>query len=70
MLKLINVFIINLQIFAYKYGRTMKVEAADVFFEQMKKKMKTYLLVCGLFVDKNNSFIGVSHGRLMTCDCC
>ena len=55
---------------ALKYGRTMEMEAANEFFELMKKKHKNLVISeCGLYLDKTNCFIGASPDRLMTCDC-
>ena len=55
---------------ALKYGRTMEMEAANEFFELMKKKHKNLVISeCGLFLDKTNCFIGANPDRLMTCDC-
>ena len=49
----------------------MEMEAANEFFELMKKKHKNLVIsACGLFLDKANCFIGASPDRLMTCDCC
>ena len=49
----------------------MEMEAANNFFELMKKKHKNLVISeCGLFLDKANCFIGVSPDRLMACDCC
>ena len=51
-----------------KYGRNMEMEAANKFFELMKKKLKNLVISeCGLFLDKMNCFIGASPDRLMTC---
>ena len=56
---------------ALKYGQTMKMEAADKFFEFMKKKHKNLVISeCGLFLDKTNCFIGASTDRFITCYCC
>ena len=49
----------------------MEMEAANEFFELMKKKHQHLVISeCGLFLDKTNCFIGASLDRLMTCDCC
>ena len=62
---------INPDLLALKYGRTIKMEAANEFFELMKKKHKHFaILECGLLLDKANCFIGASPDRLITCDCC
>ena len=56
---------------ALRYGRTMEMEAANKFFELMKKKHKNLILSeYGLFLDKTNCFIGAIPDRLMVCDCC
>ena len=61
---------INSDLLALKYGRTIEMEAANEFFELMKKKHKHFLLLeCGLLLDKANCFIGASPDRLITCDC-
>ena len=49
----------------------MEMEAANEFFDSMKKKHKNLVISeCGLFLYKKNCFIGASPDRLMTCDCC
>ena len=49
----------------------MEMEAANKFFELMKKKHKNLILSeYGLFLDKTNCFIGAIPDRLMVCDCC
>ena len=62
---------INPDLLALKYGRTIEMEAANEFFELMKKKHKHFVILeCGLFLDKANCFIGASPDRIITCDCC
>ena len=62
---------INPDLLALKYGRTIEMEAANEFFELMKKKHKHFVILeCGLFLDKANCFIGASPDRLITCDSC
>ena len=47
------------------------MEAANEFFEFMKKKHKNLIISeCDLFLGKTNCVIGASPDRLMTCDCC
>ena len=49
----------------------MEMEAANKCFELMKNKHKNLVISeCGLFLDKENCFIGASPDRLKTCDCC
>ena len=49
----------------------MEMEAANKFFELMKKKHENLIISeYGLFLDKTNCFIGAIPDRLMTCDCC
>ena len=56
---------------ALKYCSTMKMGAANEFFELMKKKHKNVVISeCCLFLDKADCFIGASPDRLMTCYCC
>ena len=61
----------NPDLHALKHGRTMEMEAANEFFELMKKEHKNLVISeCGLFLDKANCFIRASRDHLMTCDCC
>ena len=47
------------------------MEAANEFFEFMKKKHKNSIISeCDLFLGKTNCVISASPDRLMTCDCC
>ena len=56
---------------ALTYGRTMEMEAANEFFELMKKKHKNLVISeCGLFLDKANCFIEACADHLITRDCC
>ena len=51
-----------------KYFQTIEIEAANQFFELMKKKQKFVVISeCGLYLDKTNCFIGGSPDRLMSC---
>ena len=62
---------INPDLFALKYGQTIEMEAANKFFELMKKEHKHFVILeCGLFLDKANCFIGASPDHIITCDCC
>ena len=62
---------ISPDVLALKYGRTIEMEAANEFFELMKKKHKHFVILeCGLLLDKGNCFIGASPDHLITCDCC
>ena len=49
---------------ALRYGRTMEMEAANKFFELMKKKHENLIISeYGLFLDKTNCFIGAIPDR-------
>ena len=53
---------------ALKYGRNM--ESANSFFEVFKKSHKNFVMKeCGIFLDKNNPYIGASPDRMLACSC-
>ena len=62
---------VNPNIPALKYGRSMEENAVNGFFNIKAKIHKNLkLLDCGLFLDKDNSFIGASPDRIVSCSCC
>ena len=51
----------NTDLPALEYGGTIQMEAANEFFELMKKKHKNLVISeCGLFLEKKSSFIRAS----------
>ena len=56
---------------AVKYGRTMEPEARQQYIKCLRNRGHKNVDVqqCGLFVDKENSFIGASPDGLVSCCC-
>lgn len=62
---------VNPDIPALKYGRTMEIEAVNMFCDVMKKRHKDFRSEkCGLFLHENLPFIGASPDRIIYCSCC
>ena len=69
--KISGLTFINPNIPALKYGRAMEENAVNEFYNQLSKSHRNAkLLECGLFLDRDNPYIGASPDRMVTCECC
>ena len=56
---------------ALKYGRSMEVNAVNVFCDLFSENHKNVKVEeCGLFLDKTLPVIGASPDRIISCSCC
>ncbi len=69
--KISGLTFINPNIPALKYGRAMEENAVNEFYNQLSKSHRNAkLLECGLFLDRDNPYIGASPDRMVTCEYC
>lgn len=54
-----------------KYGRANEVSSVNTLFEVLKGQHKELTFRdCGLFVEKESSFVDATPDKLMSCECC
>ena len=69
--KISGLMFVSPDIPAFKYGRSMEVNAVNLFcdlFSEYHKNVKVE--ECGLFLDNTLPVIGASPDRIISCSCC
>ena len=69
--KISGLMFVSPNIPALKYGRSMEVNAVNVFCDLFSENHKNVKVEeCGLFLDKTLPVIGASPDRIISCPCC